>query len=194
MKYQVNLYPERLQRAAVVRRGILRGSILGIVVGVDLLLIGFLVISGFQVRGRVSDLRASIVALEAHTHEAPETSQARLAQQLVQARLDRVDWATTVAAVARALPNDLILAKIDAASGRGRGNLDGLNLEGSILGGSLDLNPVIVFMQTLRDSPTVGRQYPRIDLGTASGVGLQDFEVVLRKTPPKAAPKTEPAP
>ncbi len=116
MKYHVNLYPERLQRAAVVRRGILRGSILGIVVGVDLLLIGFLLISGFQVRGRVRDLRASIVALEARTHEAPETAQGRIARQLVQARSSRVDWATTVDAVARALPNDLILTKIDAGA------------------------------------------------------------------------------
>ena len=47
-------------------------------------------------------------------------------------------------------------------------------------------------MQALRDSPPVARQYPVIDLGTASGVGLQDFEVVLRKTPP--APKTEATP
>ncbi len=194
MRYQVNLYPERLQRAAVVRRGILRGSILGIVVGVDLLLIGFLIVSGFQVRGRVRDLHASIAALESHTHEAPETAEARIARQLVQARLGRVDWATTVEAVAGALPDDLILAKIDAGTGRGRGNLDGMNLEGSILGGSRDLNTVLLFMQALRDSPRVARQYPVIDLGTAGGVGLQDFEVVLRKTPPKTAPKTESTP
>lgn len=189
MKYQVNLYPERLQRAAVVRKGILRGSVLGIVVGVDLLLIGFLVISGFQVRGRVGDLRASIALLESRTHEAPETAEGRIARQLVQARLGRVDWATTLDAVARALPNDLILTKIDTGTGtgRGRGNLDGVNLEGSVLGGSRDLNSVMVFMQALRESPLVARQYPSIDLGTASGVGLQDFGVVLRKATPKAA-------
>ena len=145
MKYHVNLYPERLQRAAVVREGILRGSVLGIVVGVDLLLIGFLIISGFQVRGRVRDLRVAVAALETHTHEAPETAEGRIARQLVQARLSRVDWATTVDAVARTLPNDLILTKIDGGTGtgRGRGNLDGMNLEGSILGGSRDLNSVI---------------------------------------------------
>jgi Tfp pilus assembly protein PilN len=190
VKYQVNLYPERLQRAAVVRKGILRGSVLGIVVGVDLLLIGFLVISGFQVRGRVSDLRESIALLESRTREAPETSGGRIARQLVQTRLNRVDWATTLDAVARALPNDLILTKIDTGTGRGRGNLDGVNLEGSVLGGSRDLTSVMVFMKALRESPLVARQYPSVDLGTASGVGLQDFGVVLRKATPKAAPST----
>lgn len=194
MKYQVNLYPERLQRAEVVRRGILRGSILGIVVGIDLLLIGFLVISGFQVRSRVQDLRASIVALESHTHEAPETAEVRIARQIVEARLKRADWATMVGSVAKAVPNDLILAKIDAGTSHGRGNLEGMDLEGSILGGSRDLNSVLVFMQALRESPLVARQYERIDLGPAGGAGLQGFEVVLRKTPSKAAPKTEPAP
>jgi Tfp pilus assembly protein PilN len=190
VKYQVNLYPERLQRAAVVRKGILRGSVLGIIVGVDLLLIGFLVISGFQVRGRVSDLRESIALLESRTREAPETSGGRIARQLVQTRLNRVDWATTLDAVARALPNDLILTKIDTGTGRGRGNLDGVNLEGSVLGGSRDLTSVMVFMKALRESPLVARQYPSVDLGTASGVGLQDFGVVLRKATPKAAPST----
>jgi Tfp pilus assembly protein PilN len=190
VKYQVNLYPERLQRAAVVRKGILRGSVLGIVVGVDLLLIGFLVISGFQVRGRVNDLRASIALLESRTREAPETSGGRIARQLVQTRLNRVDWATTLDAVARALPNDLILTKIDTGTGRGRGNLDGVNLEGSVLGGSRDLTSVMVFMKALRESPLVARQYPSVDLGTASGVGLQDFGVVLREAAPKAAPST----
>jgi Tfp pilus assembly protein PilN len=194
VKYQVNLYPERLQRAAVVRKGILRGSVLGIVVGVDLLLIGFLVISGFQVRGRVSDLRASIALLESRTNKAAEPAGGKIARQLVQARLNRVDWATTLDAVARALPNDLILTKIDTGTGRGRGNLDGVNLEGRVLGGSRDLTPVMVFMKALRESPQVARQYPSIDLGTASGVGLQDFGVVLRKAAPKAAPSTGSAP
>jgi Tfp pilus assembly protein PilN len=187
------LYPERLQRAEVVRRGILRGSILGVVVGIDLLLIGFLVVSGFQVRDRVHDLRATIVALESHTHEAPETAEVRIARQLVQARLKRADWATMVESVARALPNDLILAKIDAGTSRGRGNLEGMNLEGSILGGSRDLNSVLIFMQALRESPMVARQYERIDLGTAGWGGSAGFRRSARKTP-KTAPKTESAP
>ena len=194
MKYQVNLYPERVQRAATVRQGILRGSVLGVVVGAELLLIGLLVISGFQVRGRVNELRASIVALEARAHEAPETAEIRMARQLVQERLDRVDWASTVETVARALPADLILAQIDAGTGRGRGGLDGMDLNGRSLSGSTDLGSVIAFMQALRDSATITRRFPLVDLGTAGGQGRQDFHVVLRRAPATEAPQAERVP
>ena len=191
MKYQVNLYPERVQRTALVRRGILRGSILGAILGVELLLVGLLVISGFQVRGRVSDLRASIAALDVRSREVSETPEIRIARQIVQARLARVDWAVTLDAVARTLPSDLILAKIEAGTGRGRGSMDGMDLNGRTIGGSTDLNSVIGFMQTLRDNEAVTRRFSLVDLGTASSQGRQEFQVVLRRARGQDAPRAE---
>jgi hypothetical protein len=191
VKYQVNLYRERLQRAAVVRRGILRGSVLGGLVGLDLLLIGFLVISGFQMRARARDLQATINAARTEAKPAAETRETTLARKIAETRLGRVDWSVVLGAVASALPNDLILTRIDAGNGSSRGTLDGMNLEGRLLGNTHELNSVIDFMQALRDSSSVSAQFPLVDLGTAGGQGLQAFEVVLRKTAPKPAPKTE---
>ena len=194
MKYQVNLYPERVQRAVEVRRGILRGSVLGVTIGVELLLLGLLLISGFELRSRAGEARAAIAVLEARAAEAPETAEVRLARQLVQARLARVDWSATLETVARTLPGNLVLARIDAGSGRGRGSLEGMDLVGRSLGGSGDLGPVIAFMQALRDSAAVTRQFPLVDLGTAGGRDRQDFQVVLRRAATKKTSQPEVGP
>ncbi len=119
MKYRVNLYRERQDRSVVLRRGLLRGAAFGVAIGVEVLLIGFLALSGFQIRERAAGVQGDIARLRSAAAPAHESADLQLARQIVQARLDRVDWSVMLGAVSNSLPRDLILNQVRGGRARG---------------------------------------------------------------------------
>ncbi len=185
MKYRVNLYPEREERAGSLRRHLLRGALFGVVAGVEVLLIGFLIVSGFQLRERVQSETRAVEEVEAAARPVPEAADVAVARSLVQTRVARVDWSGVLLAVSGALPRSLILTRVEAGAGGLQSGLNGLNLEGRISGGGTDLTPVLGFMQALRESAAVTARFPQVDLGTAPSQSDQTFHVIVRAAEPK---------
>jgi Tfp pilus assembly protein PilN len=180
VKYRVNLYPEREERAGSLRRHLLRGALFGVVAGVEVLLIGFLIVSGFQLRERVQSETRAVEEVEAAARPVPEAADVAVARSLVQTRVARVDWSGVLLAVSGALPRNLILTRVEAGAGGLQSGLNGLNLEGRISGGGTDLTPVLGFMQALRESAAVTARFPQVDLGTAPSQTDQTFQVIVR--------------
>ena len=180
MRYRVNLYREREARGERVRKGVLRGAALGIVVAAEVLLIGALVISGFQFRERAQSLRRTVESLESRIEPYREDAGLPAARALLQNRVERVDWSVIMAALAENTPDNVVLTKVRGGRETGRGGLNGLEIEGRITGGARDLSPVIAYVDSLRSNPVLTARFSRIDLGEARGGTGQNFQVICR--------------
>ncbi len=189
VKYRVNLYREREARQGSLRRSLVRGALFGVAAGVEVLLIGFLVVSGFQLRDRVRSETRAVEEMEAQGRAEPEAAEVAVARSLVQARINRVDWSRLLLAVSGALPRDVLLTRIEGGAGGLQSSLNGMNLEGRIAGDRTDLPPVLGFMEALRDSEDISRRFPQVDLATAPTPAERGFKVILR--PPEAKKKEE---
>lgn len=179
MKYRVNLYREREERALRLKRGLIRGVALGVVVGLELVLVGLLVVSGFEMRSRAHELTRSASAVESridHVSDNPEYWEAR---RLVQARLDRVDFAALLHSINQAMSDEVILTEVRGGRGGNLGRVDGLELSGRVRGGEGDLSPVFAFMEALRADSVLTAVYPVIDLGKAKGQA-NNFRITCR--------------
>lgn len=179
VKYRVNLYREREEKALRFRQGLLRGAILGSAVGVEFVLIGILLVSGVEIHRRVVDLRESVSRLELQAGNKPDNEGLQDLRKLVRSRLSRVDWTSTLDRVAAAIPDGVILTEVRGGIGGQRGRMDGMELEGRLLRQSRDLSPVFLFMETLKADSVITARFPSIDLGTAEGQG-NSFKIICR--------------
>lgn len=180
LKYRVNLYREREERAIRFRQGLVRGVLMGTVVGIEALLIGVLLVTGANMHRQGDELRRSVTALEAQARNKPDEAGLNELRTLIRARLDRVDWATLLTRVADAVPPELVLTEIRGGMGGQRGRMDGIELEGHQVGSTADLAPVLSFIETLKADSVLALTYPVVDLGTAKGQG-NTFQIVCRR-------------
>jgi hypothetical protein len=186
VKYRVNLYRERGERAGRFRRGLFRGSVVGVVVGVEILLIGLLLVSGFQLRERSEQAKRLMEAMKRQMETAGELPGTPSGRALLAARVGRVDWATSLSRVAEAVPDRIVLSEIDGEARTGGGRVD-MTVKGRVASGR-DLGPVFEFLNALRADSTLAATFPSIDLGTARGEGEQGFIILFRRA---AAPEEE---
>jgi hypothetical protein len=187
VKYRVNLYRERGERAGRFRRGLYRGSVVGVVVGVEILLIGLLLVSGFQLRERSAEAQRLIQAMKKQTAAGGELPGAQAGRAILRERVARVDWATTLAHVAAAVPDRLVLSEIEGEARPGGGRQE-MSVKGKLAHGG-DLGPVFEFLSALRADSVLVTTFPSIDLGTAHGEGEQTFIVLFRKEAAKEEEK-----
>jgi len=187
LKYRVNLYREREERAIRFRQGLVRGVLMGTVVGIEALLIGVLLVTGANMHRQGDELRRSVTALEAQARNKPDEAGLNELRTLIRARLDRVDWATLLTRVADAVPPDLVLTEIRGGMGGQRGRMDGIELEGHQVGSAADLAPVLSFIETLKADSVLALTYPVVDLGTAKGQG-NTFQIVCRRAKERTSP------
>ena len=188
MRYRVNLYREREARGERLKKSLFRGTLLGIVVAVEVVLLGVLVISGFQFRERAETVRLATQGLEERSRPYEESGDLAAARALVQRRVERVDWSVLMAAVAERTPDNVVLSKVRGGRQTGRGALNGVEIEGRISGRTRDLSPVIAYVDSLRNEPALTRWFPRIDLGEARGGSGQNFMIVCRPADAEATP------
>jgi hypothetical protein len=180
MRYRVNFYPERVSRESVVRQRMLRGTLLGLVIGTELLLAGLLIVSGFEIQDRAAGMRKSLARLTERAGSLPPNPPLGPARRLIHDRLERVDFAPVVEAVSRSIPEEIILVEIQAGTGEKPGALDGMNLEGRVVGRERDLDPILQFMENLRAEERIQGVFPIIDLDVAGG-GQDRFRIVCRR-------------
>lgn len=180
MKYQVNLYREREERAVRFRQGLVRGALVGGAVGLEILLVGILLVSGFSMRSRGREMDRIVDRLESEAGTKPDRADLQELRTLVRARLGRVDWTGVLGAVAAAAPPEVILTEMRGDMGGRRGRMDGLELEGRLVSNSRELAPVFAFVEALKADSTLAAVFPSVDLGTAKGQG-STFLIICRR-------------
>ncbi len=179
MRYRVNLYREREDRAIRFRQGLVRGALIGVVVGLEALMIGVLLVSGVQMQRQSRELERSIGVLQNQAGQKPDSAELQELRTLMRARVGRVDWASMITAVSRCTPAEVILTDVRGGMGDRRGQIDGIELEGRLLGSSTDLSPVLRFIEALKADSVLAPVFPNVDLGKARGQG-NSFQVVCR--------------
>ena len=180
LKYRVNLYREREDRALRFRQGLVRGVALGTVVGLEFLLIAMLLFSGIQMKRQAAELSMSLARLETPVGPKPDSAALLELRTLVRARLARVDWASTLSAVSKAAPPGVVLTEVRGGIGGVRGRLSGIILEGRLVGSSRDLSAAFEFIEALKTNPVIAESFPIVDLGTAKGQG-NSFQIICRR-------------
>jgi hypothetical protein len=187
-RYRINLYRERESAERRYRRGLAGASVLGVAVGLEVVLIGLLVVSGRFLGERADTLRAAVAALELES-APPQTGPAvDLARQLVQLRTSRIDWAQVLGGVSESIPGEVVLTRVSADLKLEGGTDPGLDLEGRTGGAAVELNPVLRFVDALRANPRVAAALPAVDLETVESERTKSFRVICRR--PGATPET----
>ena len=179
LRYRVNLYREHEERALRFRQGLVRGTVLGVVAGLEILLIAMLLVSGQQLRNQADRIRTGISSLDARMRPRPDNQELHQLRALIRTRVDREDWASTLSAVASAVPPGLLLTGVQGGVGTQRGAINGLELKGRLEGSDRDLSVVFAFIEALEADSVIARRFPTVDLGTAQGRG-NSFQIICR--------------
>jgi Tfp pilus assembly protein PilN len=191
VKYRVNLYREREEKALRFRKGLVRGAVLVGVVAAEAVLLGLLLASGLEMETKAREMRRQVSGLEARVKSEPGKAGLQEMRTLLRARLARVDWATTLSAVAEAVPAEIVLTEVRGGIGGEHGRVEGIEIEGRLAPGVADLAPVFAFMEALKADPVVSQNFPRVDLGTAKDRG-NTFQIICRRGEPgHGAPGSE---
>jgi len=178
--YRINLYRERETRGQERRRGILRAGLFGVVLGLEVVLVGFLVVSGLLIGEKSKAVESSLANIRSRIEATEESPELRASRTLVHARVQRIDWATVLDAVARSIPDDVTLKTLEGGFQHVANQRPGLDLEGGITDNRRQLESVVAFVDSLRAEPRLTRVFPRIDLETVETERTKIFRIVCR--------------
>ena len=174
--YRVNLYPELEGRRQAERDRLRQTIALASLAGLQLLLIGSLLLSGMLLQDRATRLRAENARLASLAHATAQSPEVLVARQLLAARQARVDWSPKLAALGRLVEAPLILSNvIGQADLRGRGAR--LDVQGRIRSVG-QTESVLQLVESLRKDPAMARDFPQVRIGSVSGEESDRFKVV----------------
>jgi Tfp pilus assembly protein PilN len=178
MRYRVNIYPDREDRGAVVRKNVVRGVRFGLLAGIEIVLIGLLALSGVELTKRTRNIEHSTASLQERAADQDVPDALAAARELVRRRVGRVDWTSQLDALARTLPPGVTLTQIQGLALGQKGSPDGLTLAGTTDSG--DLDSVLRFVEALRARPEIADPFPRVELETAGGRQTLGFKITCR--------------
>ena len=176
--YRINLYPEYRERRQRQRSRTAAGGVLLALLGLEVLMVGALVVSDHLLNERAAALRSELpqltARLQANTRERPELD---VALELIALREKRVDWTPKLAAVAEQCAAGMKLVEIQGrtASKRERPRFE---INGEALDADGALSVVSSYLERLRADPRMTDDFPRVDLGNIRGGGSGEFAVL----------------
>ena len=175
--YRINLYPELAAIRLNRRRRLARAAFRATLAGLEIAIVGWLLVSGFLLQERISSLRAEIPRLTARVQDRSQPIPAlRIARAMMQTRLARVDWAPKLAAMAERIDPSLELSKI-AGQATARTTLTKLDITGRVRGGGRPLEDVAGFLAALKADPRLAGDFPSMNLGNLGGREADRFEI-----------------
>lgn len=179
--YRINLYPDHGQKKRLRRsRSVTMAALLALL-GVEVLLVGVLVVSDRLLSERESSLRSELPAIrakvEATDRPRPELD---LALAMLSVRNGRLDWTPKLASIADQLADDLRFTEVEGRAGAKR-ERPRLVIHGEAKRRADSLAEVNVYMQRLREVHALKPDFPEISLGNISGDGSREFEVACEQ-------------
>jgi hypothetical protein len=178
--YRINLYPEyQDKRRAARRRASATAGLLGLL-GLEVLMVGALVLSDKLLSDQANALREELpqltVSLQTVSRERPELD---LALELLAVRTGRIDWSPMLAALADSGDKMLTFVELKGESvTKHRGA--SLVLSGEALGSEEHLEQVAAFMERLRRDERLSGVFGDIALGNIRGGGSGEFDLICQ--------------
>lgn len=183
--YRINLYPDYQQKKLMARQRTMVMGVLMILVGLEIMLVGVLMVSDHLLRERATQLRDEMPVLEARlqslTHPRPELE---LATELLSHRGNRLDWTPKLAAIADSCSPELVFSEVEGRS-RSQHEPPHLRIKGEVRHHANSLAAVTEFVRRLRDDERVGSEFPDVALGDIRDSDTGEFEVSCEQTEDK---------
>ncbi len=180
--YRINLYPEYQHNRRLAKARTLTMGVLVILLGLEIMLVGVLLVSDRLLRERAALLRDDMPVLSARvqslTHPRPELD---LARELIAYRSGRIDWSPKLAALSEHCGSSLLFIEVQ---GRGRSQHEQprLMIRGEARRHANSLEAVTEFMQRLRRDDRLRGEFDDIGLGNISDGESGEFEVSCEQT------------
>ncbi len=184
--YKINLYPEQAERRRAVSRRVGRSALLTALLAVEILLVGWLFVSGMLLREKAGGLRAEIARLSEQIASTPAPGpEIETARDLLETRRARIDWAPKLAILPEIVEGPFHLRSVSCR--RFAGNRpSSMSLEiVSLDRGHLD--PVAIVLQRLEHDDRVRRDLPEVRLGTVED-GMYGRYIIHCESPPGREP------
>ncbi len=175
--FRINVYTDRETRRRAARRGMVQLGIYATVLGINALMIVFLLVSNGLLQDRRDTVAREVrrIADQASRRQVSDADVA-LAREMFRIRRTRIEWAPILASVSESLPDDLILEEMQGRTARRRVGAEYI-LVGKTRTRGADVAAVSRFIDALRDDDRVTAQFQDVSLGTVNS-GTGDFEVV----------------
>jgi len=175
--YKISLYPEFHLKKQRAKLSLLRTTLLITLLGLELSLVGSLIMSAALLREQASNLEHVVASLTTYAQEVGQADAALdVAQAMLTIRGTRIDWSPKLAALGEKVGSDLLLEQVT-------GNIAGdrrpaqFELTGGAQGNAAQLEDVSAFIEALRSDSRVVVDFPKIKLGTLKGEGEGNFHL-----------------
>lgn len=180
--YRINLYPDYQRNRSLARARTLTMGILIIMLGIEILLVGVLLVSDNLLRERAALLRDEMPTLGARlqnvTRPRPELA---LAQELLVIRSGRIDWSPKLAAIADNCEASLQFREVEGRA-RSQHEQPRLVIRGQTKRYANSLESVTQFLQRLRRDERLRTEFDAIALGNIRDAESGEFEVNCEQT------------
>ncbi|HPF70950.1 MAG TPA: hypothetical protein PLQ13_09785 [Candidatus Krumholzibacteria bacterium] len=174
--FRINIYAEKEERIRAARRRMVQLGVFAAAMGLNGLLVAFLVVSG-----RLLDDRARTIAREVERINlqadkvAVAPAQVALARELFSLRRDRIEWAPLLAAISETIPPELVVEELRGQVALRRARA-GLEILGQVPDRGADVREVSQFVDALRSDVRVAEAFPDVNLGSMNS-GTGGFQV-----------------
>jgi hypothetical protein len=180
--YRINLHPEYVEHRRRARQRLVHTIFFSTLLGLQLLLVGSLILSAFLLEEQVRILGTAVPRLDRSVSglgaPAPERDVAR---RLFAVRQERIEWSPMLAALADEISDSLAVVRIEGEVASPR-DPAGLLIQGRSEDPQARLGQVTRFIDGLRGDARLADRFPEIRLGTIKGDQAGQFQVIC--TPP----------
>lgn len=183
--YRVNLYPEAAEQRRQARARLRRTLLVSVLVGLELVLVLLVGLSGVLLREQARTLRVEVNRLSTRALKAEQPDPVmETARDLLANRAARIDWSPKLETLAHTIGPSLVLTEVTAQMGE-KGRPTRFELSGSVRPGASEMGPVTLFLESLRNERSLADDFPVIKLGVLEGVGSSRFQIRCEGVLPK---------
>ncbi len=176
--YKINLYPEYRDSRKAARTRTASTAVLFSLLGLEILLVGALLLSDSLLREQVNALREELPPLEERlareTQDRPELS---WALDLLEMRATRIDWSPKFISLAEHVGESLVLKELEGRASNKRESAS-LNINGRYRNKKASLSSVTSFVDRLRGDPRMLDDFSQISLGNIRSDGKGEFDLL----------------
>ncbi|MBM3285861.1 MAG: hypothetical protein FJY88_00700 [Candidatus Eisenbacteria bacterium] len=180
MTYRLNFYRDYHLRRRLARRRTYWTAAVTVLIGIEVVIVGVLVLSSVLLGQQVDALRGEISRVSLRTQDlSVATPEAETARALLEIRRGRIDWSPKLTAVSSCIDRQLRLESLVGQVSE-KGRPPRLVLGGVIRSGGDQAAPVSRFMEAMRRDPSIAADLPEVRLGAmdASDAGESRFQIV----------------
>ena len=179
--FKISLYPEyHLKKRAARQRTVRMALLLGLL-GLEVALIGSLVLSASLLQEQTAAARHALPRLSEQLRTVDEMQpEVELAQQILKLRSARIDWSPKLAALGQQIDPSLRLVEVtgQAAAEKRPARLE---MGGEVRERDANLEQVSKFIDELRADQRITADFTGIRLGTLKGGTANRFRVICTR-------------